>query len=42
MHNPRVFLTLAFTKMLYDNSRKMSNPVPLALCPLHRGKKALQ
>ena len=30
MLNPRVLLTLAFKKMLYDNSRKMGNPVPLA------------
>ena len=29
MLNPRVMLTLAFKKMLYDNSRKMGNPVPL-------------
>ena len=30
MLNPRVLLTLAFKKMLYDNSREMSNPVPPA------------
>ena len=31
MLNPRILLTLAFKKMLYDNSRKISNPVPPAL-----------
>ena len=30
MLNPRVLLTLAFKKMLYDNSRKIGNPVSLA------------
>ena len=40
MLNPRVLLTLAFAKMLYDNSRKMGNPVPLAPCPLHQSKKS--
>ena len=30
MLNPTVLLTLAFKKMLYDNSRKMGNPVPPA------------
>ena len=33
MLNPRVLLTLAFKKMLYDNSRKMGNPV----FPAHSG-----
>ena len=28
---PRILLTLAFKKMLYDTSRKISNPVLLAL-----------
>ena len=34
MHNPRVLLTLAFKKMVYDYSRKTGNPVSLvpALC----------
>ena len=31
MLNPRILLTLAFKKMLYDNSRKIGNPVPPAL-----------
>ena len=29
--NPRILLTLALTKMLYDNLRKIGNPVPRAL-----------
>ena len=31
MLNPRVLLALAFKKMLYDDSRKIGNPVPPAL-----------
>ena len=31
MLNPRILLTLTFKKMLCDNSRKISNPVPPAL-----------
>ena len=31
MLNPRVLLTLAAKKMLYDTSRKMGNLVPPAL-----------
>ena len=31
MLNPRILLTLAFKKMLYDNSGKISNLVPPAL-----------
>ena len=30
MLNPRVLLKLTFKKMLYDNLRKMGNPVSLA------------
>ena len=30
MLNPRVLLTLVFKEMLYDNSRKVGNPVPSA------------
>ena len=31
MLNPRILLTLAFKKMMYDILREISNPVPLAL-----------
>ena len=41
--NPGVLLTLAFKKMLYDNSRKMGNPVSPApaLCTMAKKVKKL-
>ena len=39
MLNPRMLLTLAFKKMLYDNSRKTGNPVPPAPLSAPRQKK---
>ena len=45
MLNPTVLLTLAFKKMLYDNSRKLGNPVspaPALCTKAKKGKKAPQ
>ena len=41
MLNPGALLTLAFKKMLYDNSRKMGNPVSPApaLCTMAKKVK---
>ena len=43
MLNPGALLALAFKKMLHDNSRKMSNPVPPdpALCTMAKKMKKL-
>ena len=42
MLNPKVLLTLAFKKMLYDNSPKMGNPVSLAPALCTKSKKVKQ
>ena len=44
MLNAKVLLTLAFKKMMYDNSGKMGNPVSLvpALCTKAKTVKQLQ
>ena len=36
--NPRMLFTLVFKKMLYDNSRKMGNPVTFALALCTKAK----
>ena len=42
MLNPRVLLKLTFKKMLYDNSRKMGNPVSSSPALCTKAKKVKQ
>ena len=42
MLNPKVLLTLAFKKMMYDNLRKMGNLVSLAPSLCTKAKKIKQ